>query len=73
MKNGIHLMPLPELRGRGFEALLRELGPANAVRFLGLYHTGSGDYAHERDRWLDGVTMEQAEQEMRSRREGGKT
>ncbi len=71
MKNGIHLMPLPELRGRGFEALLRELGPANAVRFLGLYYAGSGDYSQDRDRWLSGVTIEQVEEELRKQGAGG--
>jgi hypothetical protein len=37
-----------ELRARGFEALVKELGWVNAVRFIRDYETGSGDYTRER-------------------------
>ena len=44
------LYPNPvELRSRGFQALVKELGWVNAVRFLRQYETGGGDYVHERD------------------------
>jgi len=32
-----------ELRSRGFQALVKELGWVNAVRFLREYETGGGD------------------------------
>jgi hypothetical protein len=38
-----------ELRSRGFQALIKELGWVNAVRFLLEYESGTGDYVHERD------------------------
>ena len=38
-----------ELRRRGFDVLRRELGYVNAIRFLGEYEPGRGDYA--KDRW----------------------
>jgi len=38
-----------ELRSRGFQALLKELGWVNAVRFLGEYESGTGDYVRERE------------------------
>jgi len=38
-----------ELRSRGFQALVKELGWVNAVRFLREYETGGGDYVSERD------------------------
>jgi hypothetical protein len=38
-----------ELRSRGFQALVRELGGVNAVRFLGQYEAGGGDYVRERE------------------------
>jgi len=41
-----------ELRTRGFEALVKELGWVNAVRFLRQYETGAGDYVRERDQLL---------------------
>jgi hypothetical protein len=37
-----------ELRARGFEALVKELGWVNAVRFMRDYEVGSGDYTQER-------------------------
>ncbi len=64
MSAEIRLPSLPELRRRGFEALVRELGAADALRFLHLYGTGHGDYTHDRDQWLSGLTVEQIEEEI---------
>jgi hypothetical protein len=41
-----------ELRCRGLEILVRELGYVNAIRFLLQYETGQGDYARDRDQIL---------------------
>ena len=71
MSEEIRLPTLPELRRRGFEALVRELGAANALRFLHLCGTGRGDYAHDRDRWLTGLTIEQIEEEIRQMKARG--
>lgn len=38
-----------ELRRRGFQALVKELGWVNAVRFLREYEAGGGDYVQERE------------------------
>ena len=38
-----------ELRSRGFQVLVKELGWVNAVRFLREYEPGAGDYVRERD------------------------
>ncbi len=37
------------LRSRGFQALVKELGWVNAVRFLREYEAGGGDYVQERE------------------------
>jgi hypothetical protein len=38
-------IPSPgELRDRGFQALVRELGYADAIRFLLQYESGNGNY-----------------------------
>ena len=66
MSAEIRLPSLPELRKRGFEALVRELGAANALRFLHLCGVGHGDYTHDRDQWLSGLTIEQIEEEIQS-------
>jgi hypothetical protein len=41
-----------EIRTIGFEALLRELGPAGAIRFIQQYETGQGDYTRDRRKLL---------------------
>lgn len=41
-----------ELRRRGLEILVRELGYVDAMRFMLQYETGSGDYTRDRDRML---------------------
>ena len=41
-----------EIRAIGFEALLRELGPAGAIRFIQQYETGQGDYTRDRKKLL---------------------
>ncbi len=39
-----------ELRRRGIEVLVRELGYADAMRFLQQFGNGRGDYTADRDR-----------------------
>lgn len=65
MSTEIRLPSLPELRRRGFEALVRELGAANALRFLHLCGIGHGNYTRDRDQWLSGLTVEQIEEEIK--------
>lgn len=48
-----------ELLRRGNEALARELGVADAIRFINLYSNGQGDYAAERRQLFDGLSVEQ--------------
>ncbi|MDI6770578.1 MAG: hypothetical protein QMD04_13015 [Anaerolineales bacterium] len=45
-------LTLYEVRTLGFEVLLRELGPAGAIRFIQQYEAGHGDYTRERKRLL---------------------
>jgi hypothetical protein len=44
---------LNEIRIRGFEVLVKNLGPADAIRFIQSYTHGSGDYTRERKQWLE--------------------
>ena len=45
-------LSLYEIRTIGFEALLRELGPAGAIRFIQQYESGRGDYTRSRRKLL---------------------
>jgi hypothetical protein len=65
MSHDISLLPLPVLREKGFAVLVRELGPANALRFLHLYQSGTGNYTTERDQWLGNLTLEEIDTEIK--------
>jgi hypothetical protein len=45
-------LSLSEIRTIGFEALIRELGPAGAIRFIQQYESGQGDYTRDRKKLL---------------------
>lgn len=44
---------LNEIRIRGFDVLVKNLGPADAIRFIQSYSHGRGDYTRERKTWLE--------------------
>ncbi len=44
---------LNEIRIKGFRVLVKNLGPADAIRFIQSHTHGSGDYTKERRLWLD--------------------
>jgi len=44
---------LNEIRIKGFRVLVKNLGPAGAIRFIQSYTHGSGDYTRERKKWLE--------------------
>jgi hypothetical protein len=44
---------LNEIRIKGFRVLVKNLGPADAIRFIQSYTHGSGDYTKERKQWRD--------------------
>jgi len=46
-------MSLEEIRTIWIEALVKALGPVDAVRFLQIFDLGKGDYTKERSGWLD--------------------
>ena len=57
----------PEIRARGWEALIEKLGPSGALRFAIQTERGDGDYALRRHRLLGGLTVNQLLALMRSR------
>jgi len=48
---------LEEIRRKGLDALDRELGRADAIRFLQQFDGGSGDYSKERHAWVDSMSF----------------
>ena len=47
-----------QVRRTGLEALTRELGAVGMVRFLQQFDMGLGDYAVDRHKWQDQMTVE---------------
>ena len=51
-------LPLPEIKQKGWNALVKELGYAGATKFMLLYEPGRGDYTWERKDILKDITIE---------------
>ena len=51
-----------QIRTRGLQALLRELGPVDTARFLQQFDSGAGNYTQERHTLLDGLKLDQVVQ-----------
>lgn len=49
----------PELRGRALAVLVRELGHADAVRFMLMHDRGRGDYTRDRHKILPNMTVDE--------------
>ncbi len=62
-------LSLYEIRTIGFEALLRELGPAGAIRFIQQYETGHGDYTRDRRKILPKKSVRQIGKEIMRKRQ----
>lgn len=63
-------MTLNEIRAKGYEALVRELGPVGYVRFLQQFSAGAGDYTAERRAWADSLSPEQVRELLARQRTG---
>jgi len=59
---------LAEIRIKGWEALVKELGYAGATKFILQYETGAGDYTKERQKLLNGVSLENILAEIKGRK-----
>nr|WP_319375525.1 hypothetical protein [uncultured Methanoregula sp.] len=45
--------PLHQVQQEGLEVLVEKLGPDDAIRFLQIYETGSGDWTKDRKKILE--------------------
>jgi hypothetical protein len=53
------VIPPAELRRKGIEALVRELGYADAMRFIHQFDLGHGDYTTERRTMLPPTSVDE--------------
>ena len=65
-------MTLNEIRARGFDALLRELGPVGYTRFIQQFYAGEGDHTVSRREFVDHVSAAELEEMLRARRDCSK-
>lgn len=49
---------LMEVRKEGFRVLAEGLGAVGAANFVRQFEDGSGDYTKEREKLLDGITID---------------
>ncbi|MCD6257367.1 hypothetical protein J7J45_04800 [Candidatus Aerophobetes bacterium] len=59
---------LPEIKIKGWEALVKELGHAGATKFILLYESGEGDYTRSRKELLKDLTIEEIIREIKSKK-----
>lgn len=60
--------PLSAINEQAIRLLVRELGAADAARFISQFTMGYGDYTKERKQLFRDLTIEEVVQEIRSRR-----
>jgi hypothetical protein len=58
-------LALPEIRKKGWKALVEALGHAGATQFMLVYEKGKGNYTRERKQIFKGVTIESIIQQKR--------
>ena len=59
---------LAEIKTKGWNALVKELGYAGATKFILLYEPGEGNYTKERKELFEGVTIEEIIKEIKESR-----
>ena len=62
-------LSLAEVRSKGWEILVKELGYSGATKFILLYETGKGNYVEERRELFEGTSVEKIVAEMRGQKE----
>ena len=65
----VEIRPLSEINQQATAILAREMGIADALRFLNQFSSGSGDYTNERDQWLGNLSLEQITSKLKTKRD----
>lgn len=64
----IAIHSLSEINQQATEILVREIGIVDTLRFLSQFSLGAGDYTHERDQWLDQLSLDEIIKEIKTKR-----
>jgi tagatose-1,6-bisphosphate aldolase len=57
-------LAFPEIKQKGWNALIKELGYAGATKFMLLYEPGEGNYTERRKEMLKNITIEKVREEI---------
>ena len=63
-----HLNPIAQVTQRATDALVRELGVVDTIRFLGQFRAGSGDYTAQRQTLFEEASVQELAAQIRGRR-----
>lgn len=63
-----HLDPIAQVTQRATDALVRELGVVDAIRFLGQFRAGSGDYTAQRQVLFGEASVRELATQIKARR-----
>jgi len=61
----VQFQPLQQVNQRAIEALVREIGVVDAIRFLSQFRVGSGDYTAGREQAFKGMSVKDIVREIR--------
>ena len=63
-----HLDPIAQVTQRATDALVRELGGVDAIRFIGQFRAGSGDYTAQRQALFKDVSVQELAAQIKAQR-----
>jgi hypothetical protein len=66
------IRPIADIDRQAREILTRDLGIVDTLRFLGQFHSGSGDYTAEREEWLGELSLDEIVLEIKDKRKKGR-
>lgn len=64
----IQIEPLSELTDRAINALIREFGVVDTMRFLHQFRAGNGNYTEERKQRFEGMSVKDIVDDIKMRR-----
>ncbi len=53
----IHIQPMSEVTQRATNALIKEIGVVDTIRFLNQFRAGSGNYTREREQLFNNMSV----------------
>ncbi len=66
-----HLQPISEVTQRATNALIREIGVVDTIRFLNQFRVGAGNYTLERNQLFKGMSVKDIIHEIKAQRTAG--